>query len=134
MKIEYKDKGWIGKGDYEAAGMVYDAKKKPLMKLEGFWNSELYSITNSNEKVLLVKRHPVPENCEYQYNFTKWDMNLNLFHKELIPKLPPTDSRLRPDIRALEYGDYDLASKEKDRLEVKQRAKRYEMEKSGAVH
>lgn len=65
MKIEYKDKGWIGKGDYEAAGMVYDAKKKPLMKLEGFWNSELYSITNSNEKVLLVKRHPVPENCEY---------------------------------------------------------------------
>lgn len=61
-------------------------------------------------------------------------MNLNHFYKELIPKLPPTDSRLRPDIRALEYGDYDLASKEKDRLEVKQRAKRYEMEKSGAVH
>jgi hypothetical protein len=36
--------------------------------------------------------------------------------------LPPTDSRFRPDQRALENGDISKASDEKNRLEVKQRA------------
>jgi hypothetical protein len=40
----------------------------------------------------------------------------------LQEKLPPTDGRLRPDQRALENGDYDLANAEKLRLETKQRA------------
>jgi hypothetical protein len=33
--------------------------------------------------------------------------------------LPPTDSRLRPDQRALEEGDIKLAAAEKQRLEEK---------------
>lgn len=36
-------------------------------------------------------------------------------------KLPPTDSRLRPDQRHLENGEYDDANAEKLRLEQKQR-------------
>lgn len=36
--------------------------------------------------------------------------------------LPPTDSRFRPDIRAIENGDFKLAAFEKNRLEEKQRA------------
>jgi hypothetical protein len=36
-------------------------------------------------------------------------------------KLPPTDSRLRPDQRHLENGEYDAANFEKLRLEQKQR-------------
>jgi hypothetical protein len=35
----------------------------------------------------------------------------------LKTKLPPTDSRLRGDIRAWESCDLELASREKDRLE-----------------
>ena len=35
--------------------------------------------------------------------------------------LAPTDSRFRPDQRALENGDLSLAEKEKSRLENKQR-------------
>lgn len=61
-------------------------------------------------------------------------MNLNHCYIDLIKHLPITDSRLRPDIRALEFGDNELASKEKDRLEVKQRAKRHEMEANGAIY
>ena len=38
-------------------------------------------------------------------------------------KLPRTDSRFRPDMKLLELGDIDKASKEKDRLENKQRSK-----------
>lgn len=36
-------------------------------------------------------------------------------------KLPPTDSRLRPDQRSLENGEYDKANSEKLRLEQRQR-------------
>jgi oxysterol-binding protein 1 len=36
-------------------------------------------------------------------------------------KLPPTDSRLRPDQRCLENGEYDKANSEKLRLEQRQR-------------
>ena len=36
-------------------------------------------------------------------------------------KLPPTDSRLRPDQRHLENGEYDMANAEKLRLETRQR-------------
>jgi hypothetical protein len=36
-------------------------------------------------------------------------------------KLPPTDSRLRPDQRCLENGEYEMANSEKLRLEQKQR-------------
>lgn len=45
------------------------------------------------------------------------------------PKLAPTDSRYRPDIRKMEEGNIDLASEEKTRLEEKQRATRQLMEK-----
>lgn len=36
-------------------------------------------------------------------------------------KLPPTDSRLRPDQRHLEKGEYEKANEEKQRLERRQR-------------
>lgn len=35
----------------------------------------------------------------------------------MLKKIPVTDSRLRPDIRAYENGDFKLAKKEKLRLE-----------------
>lgn len=40
-------------------------------------------------------------------------------------KLPPTDSRLRPDQRYLENGEYDMANSEKLRLEQRQRQVNY---------
>lgn len=39
----------------------------------------------------------------------------------LQEKLPPTDSRLRPDQRCLENGEYEMANAEKLRLEQRQR-------------
>ena len=40
---------------------------------------------------------------------------------DLIGKLPPTDSRFRPDIRAMEEGRIEEAEEEKLRLEQQQR-------------
>lgn len=47
--------------------------------------------------------------------------------------MPPTDCRFRPDQRALENGDFKLASSEKHRLEEKQRAVRRYREKNNII-
>ncbi|KAJ2188896.1 hypothetical protein EV181_001943 [Coemansia sp. RSA 532] len=58
------------------------------------------------------------------YNLTTYAMSLNDKPAELVPYLCPTDSRFRPDQRAMETGEYELADTEKSRLENKQRATR----------
>jgi len=59
-----------------------------------------------------------------QYFFTSFSIQLNNLPEALKGKIAPTDSRLRPDQRALEHGDLELATSEKERLEEKQRALR----------
>lgn len=59
---------------------------------------------------------------------------MNHLTEKLKKEIAHTDSRLRPDQRALENGDYALASTEKNRLEEKQRAVRRYMENNGIQH
>lgn len=49
----------------------------------------------------------------------------------LLPLLPPTDSRFRPDQRALELGEWTVATQEKLRLEEKQRQARRQRKAAG---
>ncbi|RXN37280.1 oxysterol-binding -related 1-like protein [Labeo rohita] len=79
---------------------------------------------------LLWRIAPRPVNSTQMYNFTTFAMQLNELDKEIESVIPKTDSRLRPDIRAMENGDIDLASEEKKRLEEKQRAARKNRSKS----
>lgn len=96
--------------------------------------------------------------CQY-YAFSTFAMHLNELEKGMEGVIPPTDSRLRPDIRAMENGDIgavpncnfspfhtlistrpifrlsvqmftDLSSAEKKRLEEKQRIARKNRSKS----
>lgn len=73
--------------------------------------------------LLLWKRDPVPS-TPTPFNLTPFAMTLNDCPEELKKQLCPTDSRLRPDQRAMENGEFDVANTEKQRLEEKQRAKR----------
>ena len=59
------------------------------------------------------------------YNFTQLAVQLN----EQEPGVAPTDSRLRPDQRAMEENKWDKANEEKLRLEEKQREKRQQKRK-----
>ena len=58
------------------------------------------------------------------YFFTQLAIELN----EKDPDVAPTDSRNRPDQRAMEDGDWDKANQVKVLLEEKQRARRKQME------
>ncbi|XP_042299341.1 oxysterol-binding protein-related protein 1-like isoform X3 [Sceloporus undulatus] len=80
--------------------------------------------------VLLWRIVPRPSNSTQMYNFTTFAMALNELDQEMESVIPKTDCRLRPDIRAMENGDIDVASEEKKRLEEKQRAARKNRSKS----
>jgi hypothetical protein len=65
------------------------------------------------------------------YGFTTFAAALNEITSIEQGKLPPTDSRLRPDQRAAEDGDIDSAEALKAKLEERQRARRKVMEDHG---
>ena len=65
------------------------------------------------------------------FNLTPFVVTLNAAPARLRPLLAPTDTRLRPDQRAMEDGEYDRAAVEKNRVEEKQRAKRRAREAAG---
>lgn len=85
------------------------------------------------QEVTWVKS-PYPENWDYMYGMTQFMLQLNYLPKQMRTVIPPTDTRWRPDQRALENGDMKLAVFEKNRLEEKQRDVRKYMEKNNLLH
>lgn len=62
-----------------------------------------------------------------------WTLNAPLSCSEKMT-VPKTDSRLRPDVRSLELGDFKSAASEKDRLEKLQRQRRKGEESDKGSH
>uniref|UniRef100_A0A8C2AXS5 Oxysterol-binding protein n=1 Tax=Cyprinus carpio TaxID=7962 RepID=A0A8C2AXS5_CYPCA len=87
------------------------------------------TVTMIPGSTLLWRVAPRPPHSTQMYNFTNFAMTLNELEPGMIGVIAPTDCRLRPDIRAMENGDIDTASQEKERLEEKQRAARRERAK-----
>lgn len=98
--------------------------------LVGKWDEAMYYVLGDpttkpkgydpmTEAVLLWERGKTV--TKTRYNLTPFAISLNELTPGLLDKLPPTDSRLRPDQRYLENGEYELANAEKLRLEQLQR-------------
>jgi len=73
---------------------------------------------------ILWEAAPRPPDSDIYYNFSTFTMGLN--EASQGAHLAPTDCRHRPDIRALEEGELDLAAASKEFLETKQREFRKE--------
>lgn len=127
ISLNFKKKGWTSKGDYLVEGTLTDGNGKLVYEVDGDWRDYINLVDpKTKEATTVCKRKPEPEWSERQFNFTAFAMQSNNLTQEQLLKLPPTDSRLRPDIRAYEYGDVKLAGEEKQKLEVAQRARRKE--------
>lgn len=87
------------------------------------------SVSDANQAFIVWEANPRPTGIPF--NLTPFVVTLNDINEQLEPWLPPTDTRLRPDQRAMEDGEYDFAATEKNRVEEKQRAKRREREQKG---
>ncbi|KAJ2078864.1 hypothetical protein H4R24_004180 [Coemansia sp. RSA 988] len=87
----------------------------------GFAAAHIVEVPRKPFVLWKINERPTEDNS---YHLTTFAMSLNDRPSELEPFLCPSDSRFRPDQRAMEVGEYDLADREKSRLENKQRATR----------
>jgi len=133
--LNFTQRGWTSKGAYEVKGQVTNQSGVPQISVAGFWNDKLIArkVTSPESPPYIIwQANPRPE---APFNLTAFAITLNAINSSLVKYLPPTDTRLRPDQRAMEEGQYDFAAEEKNRLEEKQRAKRNERQRNGeSVH
>lgn len=149
--VDFKPRGWSASSAYQISGRVLDAAGRPRWSLGGRWNGKIFarltpgyetavvepkgpshrrdSVLDNNQAFLVWQANPRPSGIPF--NLTPFVVTLNDINDKLRPYLPPTDTRLRPDQRAMENGEYDLAATEKNRVEEKQRATRKRREMNG---
>ncbi|SCU90993.1 LAFA_0F01288g1_1 [Lachancea sp. 'fantastica'] len=155
--IHFKARGWRSSNAYEVKGEVYNKDGGKEWIFGGHWNESLYAKKvlkpNSSEEMQLdkakgstgSKNDPnrdgnkfliwhVHDRPDFPFNLTQFAASLNAPQPKLLKWIPSTDTRLRPDQRAMEEGRYDDAAKEKDRVEQKQRAARKRLEKANQDH
>ncbi|KAI0036658.1 Oxysterol-binding protein-domain-containing protein [Vararia minispora EC-137] len=123
--VEFKENGYWELTN-QVVGTVYSPSGKAQCTLEGNWDQSLSRKIDANHLFVLWRIIPFPKLAAAQYGFTQWAMTLNEITPDLVGNLPPTDSRYRPDVRALEEGRLDDSEREKERLEEAQRERRRE--------
>lgn len=121
---EFKQGGYWGAGSNVVSGTIYSAPGKVAAKLEGKWDEQMSLTVDEANFRKLWKCAPSPRNHEDFYGFTSFGITLNELDSDLKQQLPPTDSRFRTDVRALEEGRLDDAEAEKTRIEEAQRERR----------
>ncbi|KAI1233489.1 hypothetical protein IHE44_0004670 [Lamprotornis superbus] len=154
--LNFKPCGLFGKELHRVEGYIQDKHKKKLCVIYGKWTECLWctdpttyetykksekrgseqkkkshSSAAGNKGTLKESHciHKLEDTVFTMYNFTSFAVSLNELEPGMEAILAPTDCRLRPDIRNMENGNMDMASKEKERLEEKQRAARKERAK-----
>lgn len=152
--MEFKPRGWKASSAYQLSGKVLDASGKVRFSMGGRWNSKLYArytpgyeadvdepkgkdsggvhsggLVDPNRAYQIWQANERPEGIPF--NLTPFVLTFNHVDEKLRPWIAPTDSRLRPDQRAMEDGEYDFAATEKTRLEEAQRTRRKDREATG---
>ena len=146
--LDFKPRGWKASSAFQVSGKVMGKDGVTKWSIGGRWNDKIYARhtpgfedesvadgkvgrggSQANQAVLVWQAHTRPSGIPF--NLTPFVVTLNSVTEPLRPKLPPTDTRLRPDQRAMEDGEYDFAATEKNRVEEKQRAARRAREAKG---
>ncbi|KAK5685103.1 hypothetical protein LTS10_003179 [Elasticomyces elasticus] len=143
--LDFKAKGWKASSAYQVSGHVVDKTGRTRWSIGGRWNDKIYARytpgyeasvepptsekPGKDQAFLIWEAHPRPTGIPF--NLTPFAVTLNDIPDRLRPFLAPTDTRLRPDQRAMELGEYDFAAVEKNRVEESQRARRRTREAKG---
>lgn len=145
--LDFKARGWKASSAYQVVGKVLGADNRVRWSIGGRWNDKIYARftpgyedadidkggkankLDDNKAFLVWQAHERPTGIPF--NLTPFVVTLNDPNPKLLPVIAPTDTRLRPDQRAMEDGAYDFAATEKNRVEEKQRATRRRREEHG---
>jgi hypothetical protein len=122
---------WFGSKDKkqegrQLSGTVKDSEGTLRYELQGKWDESLIAVPlgrnpYSEKPFTIWKINPTPEFHLINFHFSHFTMLLNQTTPELDVLLPLTDSRNRPDQRAMENGHWDDADVKKSILEKNQR-------------
>jgi hypothetical protein len=145
--LDFKPRGWKASSAFQVVGKVLDSNGRVRWSVGGRWNDKIYarftpgfedadiekggkaSKHDDNKAFLVWQAHSRPTGIPF--NVTPFVVTLNDIPDKLRAVVATTDTRLRPDQRAMEDGEYDLAATEKNRVEEKQRATRRQRELHG---
>ncbi|KAH0915188.1 hypothetical protein HID58_029634 [Brassica napus] len=138
--LKFKEQSILERNPHQVNGYVEDVSGKKAAMVFGKWDDSLYYVAGdgvsktkvsdpASNALLLWRRTKPPPNVT-RYNLTSFAITMNELTPGLEEMLPPTDSRLRPDQRHLENGEYEKANLEKQRLERRQRMSR-QLQESG---
>jgi len=133
--VTFKAKGMFSGRSEDVEAEVVDAYGNKLsLGMVGKWTSSLtiteHGQPRSDESPIWTADPLIPDAAK-RYGFTTFASSLNEITPLEKDKIPPTDSRLRPDQRAAEDGNLDQAEKLKTELEEGQRKRRKVMEEEG---
>ncbi|KAI1181241.1 oxysterol-binding protein [Nemania sp. FL0916] len=146
--LDFKQRGWKASSAYQLSGKILDAGGRPRISIGGRWNSKIYArmtpgyeatveepqesqgnINDPSRAFVIWEAHERPKGIPF--NLTPFVLTFNHIDDNLMKYIAPTDSRYRPDQRAMEDGEYDFAASEKNRLEEAQRARRKVRQQNG---
>ncbi|TPX42136.1 hypothetical protein SeLEV6574_g05746 [Synchytrium endobioticum] len=126
-----KEDGGAPSDSGELGGFVRDSKGTIRCELKGNWGVSLIAVPVNpigqgilTRPITLWAREQPPPISPYNFNYTALALTLNDLPATLREYLPLTDSRLRPDQKAMEAGLWEEASKLKEELETLQRTNR----------
>jgi hypothetical protein len=130
--VEFRSKGMFGgRGEDVVVETFTPDGRHAGVGLTGTWTAGLQTVEKGAEAREIWRPGRLVENAANTYGMTTFGAGLN----EITPleqgKLPPTDTRLRPDQRLAEAGKLDDAEEWKVKLEEAQRRRRREMEERG---
>lgn len=122
-KLIFKRQSFVERNPRQVEGLVKDGDGSTVASLMGKWDERMYCSASGQNVILLWEKNEASTNPT-RYNLSSFAITLNELTPELKESLPPTDSRLRPDQRHVENGEYSKANAEKLRLERRQRMSR----------
>ena len=135
--VEFRAKGMLGGRSEDVHVQAHDPDGGASgCGLVGTWTAGL-KLTDAKGRPTgseIWKPGSLVENAANTYGMTVFAAGLNEVTALEKGKLPPTDSRLRPDQRLAEQGKLDEAEEWKTRLEEAQRARRRVLEEKGEEH
>lgn len=141
--IEFKPSGMFSGRSEELVIRVYDSNDNLCDILaKGNWTDSLYLILSkdiNSKKIpesaeLIWKCNPLINKSDKKWGFTKFAVELNDITSIEKDHLPPTDSRLRPDMKFYEDGDEEKAETLKLELEQLQRNRRKDLEQENVKY
>lgn len=134
--VEFRSKGMFGgRGEDVQVETFGDDGVHTGMSLAGTWTSSLRMVEAgkaAGEEIWRVG--PLVDKAASTYGMTTFAASLNEITALEKGKLPPTDTRLRPDQRLAEDGKLDDAESWKVKLEEAQRTRRRQLEENGVEH